>query len=200
MPLFFDPKLVASPNFKFLPPIHPDGEIVANFEDIATPGTLTPTNVMTTVSSDILSDEEKLKLLFVKDDTSSDNLNEAENTVFNISEVESAFVNASLAATQAENKIGFVQNETINMINTSPMNNILCQVFEVDSRGDNKRLVKLDMFNAANFSFSEDFADTYGRELSQINNKHKAIYYIGKTFKDDLGVPTFIRLFTLMFD
>jgi hypothetical protein len=198
LPLFFDPKLVGSPNFQYLPPVHDDGMAVANFERLQTPSALRVTNVITRVSGDILSSDEKKKLLFVKDDVIRENSNEVENTVYNPYEIESAFVNAALDAAQIPSD--FIQNETVNILNTSPLNNMLCQVFEVDHRGNDKKLQKLDVFNAVNFSFSDEASVAYGEDLSQIKNKHKSIYYVGKTFKDDLGVPTFIKIFTLMFD
>jgi hypothetical protein len=36
--------------------------------------------------------------------------------------------------------------------------------------------------------------------LSQDGHVDKQFFYVGKVFEDEYGVPTFIRLFTLMFD
>jgi hypothetical protein len=43
-----------------------------------------------------------------------------------------------------------------------------------------------------------DFAAAHG--LDQSKHPSKRFYYVGKVFEDQFGVPSFVRLFTLMFD
>jgi hypothetical protein len=193
MPLFFDQKLSANSNFKYLPPVHPDNVIVANFEDIKTNNGIGFSEVITKSSQ--FSESDREKLLYPKDDEVETN-HEEENTTFNINEIESAFTDAFNQQSQVASEL--IQNETINFKNTTSENNLFCQIFEVDSRGIDKRLTKLDVVLAEKYELNDDLANKY--ENTQTNNRYKELYYVGKTFKDDLGIPTFIRLFTLMFD
>ena len=70
---------------------------------------------------------------------------------------------------------------------TSKDNNLLIQMFE-DSAG--AKLTKLDIIDAGAFYDSDA---TLGRN-------EKRIFYVGKVFFDDYNVPTFINMFTLIFD
>lgn len=76
--------------------------------------------------------------------------------------------------------------KTITFDKTSFHNNLLIQVFE-----KNKNLFKkLDIVDAGVFISNDD-----GNERFE-----KQVYYIGKIFLDDYNTPTFINLFTIIFD
>jgi hypothetical protein len=196
MPLFFDPKLVNSPSFKFLPPEHPDGKLVGDYQSISSNDDIRAEDVIT--KSELLDETTRRNLIFVANDQTSHAPNETTNTIFNPTEISTAFTEA-FNQSVISNQNDLIQLETVNIKNTSDDNNMICQVFEVDSRGTNKRFLKLDIFCAANYYLSDEIVSS-PEAASQINNRRKKIFYVGKTIKDDLGVPTFIRIFTLMFD
>jgi hypothetical protein len=76
--------------------------------------------------------------------------------------------------------------KTITFDKTSKDNNLLIQMFE-----KNKNLFKkLDIVSAGVFIDNNDLNKRF----------EKQVYYIGKVFLDDFNTPTFINLFTLIFD
>mgnify|MGYP001218113550 CR=1 FL=1 len=75
--------------------------------------------------------------------------------------------------------------KTINFLKTSYDNNLLIQMFEKDKN----RIKKLDIIDAGIFNVDDE---------NNRNEKH--IFYVGKIYIDDFGTPTFINLFTIIFD
>ena len=76
--------------------------------------------------------------------------------------------------------------KTITFDKTSKDNNLLIQVFE-----KNKNMFKkLDIVDAGVFVDDNDPNNRY----------EKQVYYVGKIYLDDFNTPTFINLFTLIFD
>ena len=79
------------------------------------------------------------------------------------------------------------QFETVLFNKTSLENNLVIQMFE-DS--PDSKLTKLDIVDAGSFYDEED-----------LNGRHeKRIFYVGKVYFDSFNVPTFINMFTLVFD
>ena len=76
-------------------------------------------------------------------------------------------------------------NKKITFEQTSDDNNILCQFFEVDA--DNKKVQKLDVVDGG-FVVSPN-----------IGEGAYQIFYVGKVYTDNLGYPSFVNLFTLVF-
>lgn len=70
---------------------------------------------------------------------------------------------------------------------TSSTNNIIMQMFEVDSRGS--RLKKLDVIHYGEFNTS-----------NQKNHPRKNVFFAGKIFINSIGLPTFVNLFTIIMD
>ena len=77
------------------------------------------------------------------------------------------------------------QFETINFKSTSTHNNLVIQFYE---DGPGSKLIKLDMVDAGSFIDEDD------------NFTEKRIFYVGKVYSDSFNVPTFINIFTIVFD
>ena len=76
--------------------------------------------------------------------------------------------------------------KTITFQKTSKENNLLIQMFQ-----KNKNLLqKLDIIDAGTFIDDNDPNDYF----------EKQVYYVGKIYLDDYNTPTFINLFTIVFD
>jgi hypothetical protein len=131
----------------------------------------------------------------VKDDQDNSN----EEVVYNNFNINTSFVET---IQQQENEdIKQIYSETVNFKNTSFKNNMMCQVFEVNSRGIDKKLVKLDVVQRT-FTLTENYLNGLSQsdKADQKKHKEKSVFYVGKTYKDNFGVPVFLKLFTIMFD
>ena len=69
---------------------------------------------------------------------------------------------------------------------TSPQNNLVMQMFEVN--GDKKTFKKLDVIDFGEFNVDDPMRP----------NKH--VFFIGKVYQDGYGIPTFVNLFTVILD
>ena len=83
------------------------------------------------------------------------------------------------------------QSTTIKITNGSKSNNLMCQFFEFESAGEtglpsSSKLKKLDVIDFGIFTLEDG------------SKKHA--FFAGKIFIDDVGQPTFINLFTLVFE
>lgn len=187
-PLFFDKKMANQLQFKYLPPVHPNGNQVASFRDVGSPNRL--------LARDSIVDSNSTDMyLQIKDDQRPENLDQ----LFDQEDVFNTFVAGAEALYGQNNNINIntIKHETVNMMNTSDTNNIYCQIFEVTSNALDKKLVKLDVVNAINFRMD---VDKDPRFESQRGHEEKNVYYAGKVFEDDFGIPSFVRIFTLVFD
>jgi hypothetical protein len=202
-PLFFDRRLANLPQFKFLPPEKTDGTDVANFTDKQTATSLEPHEVIGPLNPYQYNTQETyfnamLSRLYPQDDVINQDIitqNASEN--YNAYNTESTFAEA----VSNNEFIDPIRKETVNFLNTSDHNRLFCQVFEVNAQGNNKKLVKLDVLPVMNFEMSKehlDFAASNG--FDQLGHESKRFYYVGKVFEDSFGVPSFVRIFTLMFD
>lgn len=188
-PLFFDKKMANQFQFKFLPPVHPNGAPVANFNDVGSPNRLGVSNSLVDNGSNVLYAN-------IRDDQRDESLEQ----MFDQEDVFDAFTQGASAIYGANNQNNEIpiQYETINMLNTSDENNLFCQVFEVTTNSTNKKLIKLDVVNAINFTI--DTNESHPMFKSQRYHEEKNVYYVGKVFEDDFGVPSFVRIFTMVFD
>jgi hypothetical protein len=169
-----------------LPPIKTNGDEVASFANIRTHDGIGFNNLV---------GEGNRSLLFPLDDTNEPK----ELEMYDEFEIQDAFLNAFNLEYQKminQDDSGNIEYETVNFKNTSVSNNMLCQIFEVSNRSNNRRLVKLDVIERGVFHLDNSTAEA----TNQIGHEHKQVYFVGKVFQDDFGVPTFIRLFTVMFD
>ena len=202
-PLFFQRSLANLPQFKFLPPEKTDGTDVANFTDKQTATSLEPHEVIGALNPLQFESQDAffntmLSRLYPQDDvTNQDNIAQNESENYNSYSTESTFVEA----VSSNEFIDPIRKETVNFLNTSDHNRLFCQVFEVNAQGNNKKLVKLDVLPVMNFEMTKeqmDFAASNG--LDQSGHESKRFYYVGKVFEDSFGVPSFVKIFTLMFD
>jgi hypothetical protein len=84
---------------------------------------------------------------------------------------------------------------------TSKINNLVCQIFEV---GDNE-IVKLDVIDFGLFNLSgQDVSLSERKRQNQDPRKaptlSKHVFFVGKVFTDSNGVNKFINLFTIIFE
>lgn len=77
------------------------------------------------------------------------------------------------------------QYSELNFTNTSNSNNLMCQIFESGGVSDN-RLKKLDVIDFGEFTLE--------------NEPTKHAFFAGKVFIDSVGQPTFVNLFTIVFE
>lgn len=200
-PLFFDRRLANLPQFKYLPPIRTDGVEVANFINVKTENRFLLRHVIKDGSkkSEFLSD------IAIPDHDSSDTSTNASTNKFLNSDADIGLIDAISAGMQSgissEIKADPIQRETIKFLDTSENNRLFCQMFEVNSNGTSKKLVKLDVLDMGDFIISPKQnakMNLVNRDFS--DHPKKSFFYVGKVFEDSFGVPSFLRLFTLMFD
>lgn len=108
------------------------------------------------------------------------------------------FADVELGVEEAESR-GF--SSEIRFEETSKVNNLVCQVFEI---GDNE-VVKLDVIDFGLFNLAgEDL--TLSERKRQEKDPRKAptlskhVFFVGKIFTDSVGMNKFINLFTIIFE
>lgn len=90
-----------------------------------------------------------------------------------------------ISFTQIKDQLKSYSSKTIEFLETSKKNNLLCQVFEV-ANGTVNKLDIVEYGNVKNDSLDPD----------AVSNK---IYFLGKTYLDDRGTTTYVNMFTLIF-
>jgi len=92
-----------------------------------------------------------------------------------------------ISFTQIKDQLKSFSSKTIEFIETTRKNNLLCQVFEVDT--GNGTVSKLDIVE-----YGEVKNDILDPDV--VSNK---VYFLGKTYLDDRGTTTYVNIFTLVF-
>jgi hypothetical protein len=176
-PFFLDSKLAHLPNFQFLPPVNSDGSSYGNYTDIRSTSRQSWEDIKNLMGRDgNLLDRQP-------DGTNNDNL-------LNNLAGDPGFLSQKLLK---QGKIPHPpgptpkQFETIKFPKTSTNNNFLLQIYE-DAIGP--QMSKLDVIDAGVFLDNEDANKRY----------EKHVFYVGKVLYDDLNIPTFINIFTLVMD
>jgi len=170
-PFFFDSKLTHLKNFMFLPPVNTDGTSYGTYKDLRSRKRETLRSIKRTLGVRGF-DEDKVE---IEDNYNARIDKSGDFDVINREKLE------SISTPMLK------QFETVNFKKTSQDNNLLIQMFE-DSKG--AKLTKLDLIDAGSFY---DARATRGRH-------EKRIFYAGKIYVDDFNVPTFINMFTIVFD
>lgn len=90
---------------------------------------------------------------------------------------------------------------TISFEETSQINNLVCQMFEV-GKGE---VVKLDVIDFGLFTLSGEDISVSDRKRQESDPRNrpiltKHVFFVGKVFTDSKGVHKFINLFTLIFE
>ncbi len=86
-----------------------------------------------------------------------------------------------------KSKTTLYERHSIVFENTNFSNNLVSQIFEISE--DQKKMVKLDVVDFGEFFVEEDK-----------DRPRKHVYFAGKVFIDSNNIPSFINLFTLVFD
>jgi hypothetical protein len=171
-PFLYDKKLAHLPHFKFLPPVRDDGLKLGRYKDLNDKELLTFDELIQTIGelpddSSITKDENQINLEIFGD-------------------VDEAFVNAA--------KLNYVPNlgkpkEAIKFLDTTGMNNLFAQCFEIKEGQNNNFLEKLSVIDFGSFKDNNDK-----------KRKEKRVFFVGKIKEGVGGLPTFINIFTLIFD
>jgi len=174
-PFFVDSKLTHLPNFDFLPPVNADGSNYGSYEDIRSLKRETLQDIKDSLRNEGFNDflpEEGVRKRRSSAGFRTDKIGDFD--VINRISLESPY------------KTNFKQYKTVYFDKTSDQNNLIMQIFE---DGPDSKLSKLDLIDAG--SFIDDTSDFY---------PEKRVFYAGKIYMDDLNTPTFINIFTIIFE
>lgn len=174
-PFFLDAKLTHLPNFQFLPPKNSDGSNYGTYEDIRSLKRETLNDIKKSLGfegfSDVLPDEG------IRKRRSSAAMRTDKVGDFDV---------VNRVSLNSPYKSNFKQYKTVYFDKTSDQNNLIMQMFE---DGPDAKLVKLDLIDAG--SFIDNNSPFY---------PEKRVFYAGKIYMDDLDTPTFINIFTIIFE
>jgi len=165
-----DPKLTSIKNFQYLPPVNTDGSSYGIYKDLR--------NTSKETFAGILSD---LGIqAFSELDSPAD---EDKDVRLDMSGDFKVYNRESLIPLDSEL---VKEYNIVDFRKTSLSNNMLIQIFEQDKDS----LKKLDIVDAGVFYVDSD----------PNNRFEKRVFYVGKVYFDDYNAPTFINIFTLIFD
>lgn len=171
-PPFFDKRLNHLPNFKFLPPVTKAGDRYGSYNDMNQKEILS--------FSDLINDIGPLDNDPVQGNTVS---------IYQDMSIENVFVES--LKDEIENQRDLTREKfSVLFNNTNKANNLVGQMFEITAgESGNDELQKLDII---------DFGEFYVESDSNRAKKH--VFFIGKIFIDDYNIPTFVNIFTIVFD
>lgn len=174
-PFFLDKKLTHLPNFSFLPPVNEDGSAYGVYEDFRSTKNLEWEDIQEELGAKPFKDRSLSLSKFTTANFESRGLGIAfsGNTVGD----------QSITTSDDPIKKPF---QIIDFTKTSQNNNLLIQIFE----NFNDNIKKLDIIDGGVFSVLDDAN----------GNIEKQVFYVGKVYFDDFNTPTFINLFTLVFE
>lgn len=174
-PFFMDSKLTHLPNFDFLPPENLDGTAYGLYEDIRSLKRETLDDIKLILGpagfSDVLPEEL--------------GRGRANSKVYRTDKAGDFDVINRRKLTSPAQTV-FRDYQTVYFDKTSDQNNLIMQMFE---DGPNSKLQKLDIIDAG--SFYDEESELY---------PEKRVFYAGKVYFDSLNTPTFINLFTIIFE
>jgi len=174
-PFFLDSKLTHLPNFDFLPPVNTDGSNYGQYEDIRSLKRETLNDIKKYLGNEGFRDTNKESGIRLRKSNSrmrTDKVGDFD--VINRVSLSSPYDNS------------FKQYKTVYFDKTSDQNNLIIQMFE---DGPDSKLIKLDIIDAG--SFVDKDSELY---------PEKRVFYAGKIFIDDFNTPTFINMFTIIFE
>ena len=172
-PLFYDENLGHLPNFQFLPPITKEGNFYGAYNDL---------------SGESIADFSDLKNRIgglPKDPLELDEVN-----FYSEQKIKKNFLESfrTLKKTNAQSEKGF-ERFSVKFLNTNFSNNLVAEMFEINSKGGSKTLKKLDIVDFGEFIDPDDE-----------DRPRKHVYFVGKVYIDSANIPSFVNLFTLVFD
>ena len=169
-PLMFDSKLSHFKNFKYLPPVNTDGTNYGIYQD--------------------LRNTQKETFKDIKDNLRIDNLKykylEQVNTVTDDIGIQNVSALNRAPLKDLKSKLSKERIE-IYISKTSNQNNLLSQFYEKNT--DTSQFKKLDVVDAGEYLDEDDNLSPY-----------KRVFFVGKVYLDSKNIPTFINLFTLIWD
>lgn len=175
-PFFLDSRLTHLPNFSFLPPVNVDGSNYGSYEDIRSLKRETLEDIKKSLGAESFREipEDGLfsSLTKIFSDYRSDKVGEFD--VLNRKSLASPYLNT------------LKEFKTIYFSKTSRDNNLIMQIFE---DGPDSTLNKLDIIDAGSFN---DSSNKFYPE--------KRVFYVGKVYFDDFNTPTFVNIFTIIFE
>lgn len=174
-PFFLDSKLTHLPNFDFLPPVNTDGTNYGEYKDIRSLNRETLEDIKNNLGAEGFQDvlaEDGVRKPKSYSGSRTDKIGDFD--ILNRVSLTSPY-NSS-----------FKQFKTVYFKNTSDQNNLIMQIFE---DGPGSTMNKLDIIDAGSFNDSD--SEIY---------PEKRVFYVGKIFIDDFNTPTFINIFTLIFE
>tara|TARA_B100000674_G_scaffold459672_1_gene437066 strand:+ start:2958 stop:4034 length:1077 start_codon:yes stop_codon:yes gene_type:complete len=175
-PFFLDKKLTHLPNFSFLPPVNEDGSPYGVYEDFRSTKNLNWEDIQEELGKKPFKDQSLDLARFAAAHFESRGIGGATLS-------ENTEGDENIIASEEPIKKPF---QVINFTKTSQSNNLLIQIFE----NFNDNIKKLDIIDGGVFSVLDDAN----------GNFEKQIFYVGKVYFDDFNTPTFINLFTLVFE
>ena len=224
LPIFMDKKLSHIPNFKFLPPMNTEPrvrdftyereialEANINFEDdrktivmkeqeakrklflaeypsLANAGLsaegLTYRDIIRSLNGDKFTDPDYVSDVY----SQSELLSMASKNSRRFSEQDATLLGQDVGTINLLTEEVAIDRKNIYFNETSRENNIIMQMFEINS--DRSTFKKLDVI---------DFGEFYDQGVDPVRpNKH--VFFVGKIYEDDIGVPKFANLFTIILD
>lgn len=171
-PFLYSEKLSHIPNFKFLPPIDTNGQKISLYEDLN--------------DAEIINFNDLISRIGELPNTSnSTNQENIDLSIFG--SIDESFVNA--ARNNQNNAIAGKPRETIYFKNTSMTNNIFADIHEIRTQENSQFFEKMSVIDFGSFN-----------DNSNPEHPEKRVFFVGKV-KEGVGkLPTFINIFTLIFD
>lgn len=174
-PFFLDSKLTHLPNFDFLPPINANGRKFGRFSDIRS------------LKRQTLDDIKKdLGNYGFNDSTGQHGPRRRKSKATFRTDKIGDFDIINRRKLKSPNMSDIRQFKTVYFKETSDNNNLVMQIFE-DSPGS--KMTKLDIIDAG--SFHDPNSSIY---------PEKRVFFVGKVYFDDFKTPTFINIFTIIFE
>lgn len=176
-PFFLDSKLTHLPNFDFLPPVNLDGSNYGTYEDIRSLKKDTLQKIKISLGQSGFEDHLDEQGTRKRNNSSSFRSDKIGD--FDV-------INRKALKSPKGELNNLKQYKVVYFDKTSDQNNLIMQIFE---DGPGARLTKLDIIDAG--SFIDNKSEFY---------PEKRIFYAGKIFMDDFDTPTFINIFTIIFE
>jgi hypothetical protein len=175
-PIFVDKKLAHLPNFKFLPPVNADN---TNYNNYINYNQVEYTNFEDLIREIGILPFDNTQII---QDKLKDNIKVSKRLPQERTGV--------LRANQILNDT-LVERKSVIFENIPTSANFLTQIYEINNtqQNSNPTFKKLDVIDFGEFRVDNDDRRPF-----------KRVFFVGKIFINDINVPSFINLFTLIFD
>lgn len=170
-PFFLDKKLSHLSNFAFLPPVNEDGSPYGEYEDYRSTKNNSWQNIINELGNKAFVDR-------IAPDSLKGSDTDVKRKILQNLLGDADYLDSAISAKKDYKIFEFSK--------TSQSNNLLIQLYETNQNG----LKKLDIIDGGSFIVQDD----------QNANVEKRVFYAGKIYFDDYNTPTFINLFTIIFE